>query len=46
VAKGIDIGLPMPAGAGGYGLIFALELLFMVLTLAAMWPLLNRDTQD
>ncbi len=43
LAKSVDIGLPMPAGAGGYGLIFSLELLFMVLTLAAMWPLMNRD---
>ena len=45
LAKGVDMGLPMLAGAGGYGLIFTLELLFMVCTLAAMWPLMAREAR-
>ncbi len=46
VARGWDIGLDLPGEASGYVLIFALELALMAGTLAAMWPLLQRDNED
>jgi BCD family chlorophyll transporter-like MFS transporter len=46
VARGMDIGLDLPGNASGYVIIFALELAFMVATLAAMWPLMQRGEQD
>jgi BCD family chlorophyll transporter-like MFS transporter len=45
-ARGLSLGLDVPAAANGYVLIFALELALMAATLAAMWPLLNHDTRD
>ena len=46
VANGMNIGLDLPGNASGYVIIFALELAFMVATLAAMWPLMGRDNRD
>ncbi len=46
VARGSDVALGVAPNAGGYVLIFGLELALMLATLAAMWPLLDRDTQD
>ncbi|MCM0032755.1 MAG: MFS transporter [Sphingomonadales bacterium 32-65-25] len=45
-ARGLSLGLDVPAAANGYVLIFALELALMAATLAAMWPLLNHDARD
>ncbi|MBU6165818.1 MAG: PucC family protein [Alphaproteobacteria bacterium] len=46
LTRGIDLGLGVPANADGYVLIFGLELALMLATLAAMWPLLQRDGQN
>ncbi|WP_017668827.1 BCD family MFS transporter [Sandarakinorhabdus sp. AAP62] len=41
-----SLSLSSTPGASGYVLIFALELALMVATLAAMWPLLQRDIEN
>jgi len=46
VAQGWDVALGVAPKAGGYVLIFGLEVALMLATLAAMWPLLGRDTRD
>lgn len=46
VARSWDGVLGVAPKAGGYVLIFGLELALMLATLAAMWPLLARDTRD
>jgi BCD family chlorophyll transporter-like MFS transporter len=46
VANGMNIGLDLPGNASGYVIIFALELALMAATLAAMWPLMQRSTDD
>ncbi|WP_310474899.1 BCD family MFS transporter [Sandarakinorhabdus sp.] len=46
VARGLELGLNVAPKAEGYVLIFGLELALMLATLAAMWPLLQRDTAD
>ncbi len=43
LARGLDLGLGVAPQASGYVLIFGLELALMAATLAAMWPLMNRD---
>jgi MFS transporter, BCD family, chlorophyll transporter len=48
VIRDVAGGLSLAAtpGASGYVLIFALELALMLATLAAMWPLLQRDNAN
>ncbi|MEI6486584.1 MAG: BCD family MFS transporter [Sphingomonadales bacterium] len=43
LAAAANIGLDLAPKAGGYVMIFALELALMAATLAAMWPLMSRD---
>ena len=43
LARGLDLGLAAGSNASGYMLIFGLELALMAATLAAMWPLMNRN---
>ena len=46
LASGLDLGLAAAPKASGYMLIFALEMVLMVATLAAMRPLSRRDNND
>jgi BCD family chlorophyll transporter-like MFS transporter len=43
LTRGVDLGLGVAPKADGYVMIFGLELALMLATLAAMWPLLQRD---
>jgi MFS transporter, BCD family, chlorophyll transporter len=45
VARSIDLLPAVAPRAGGYVLIFGLELALMLATLAAMWPLLGRSAR-
>jgi BCD family chlorophyll transporter-like MFS transporter len=42
VAQGLDLGMGIAPAASGYVLIYALELVLMLGTLAAMWRLIDR----